>query len=327
VTALLALCVSPQAYAQETGLKEAEERALSVRHDLDAISARLESITAAFYENDKQLQGAKRRGAEAAARYESARNNLNLQAAALVRSGGASIFESLLDDDAQRVAQRIEFVDVVINRQVNWVDETRQARATYEAVIREIQDRSTRNRQLLAQFRAERQALEARFRDARRDYLAAGGASAAGNLQAIAEIFGGKACPIEWPYSYTDDWGNARSGGRRHKGLDLMASRGATIFAYAAGTVIDVEHTDVGLAGRQVKIKHPQLGNVETWYFHLASVKARVGQEVEAGEVIGTNGSSGNAQVGGEHLHFEYHVGGAATPPKPHIDQVCPQNR
>ena len=42
-------------------------------------------------------------------------------------------------------------------------------------------------------------------------------------------------------------------------------------------------------------------------YAHLASVYAEVGDKVSAGDVIGTQGSSGNSQ--GTHLHLEIHEG------------------
>src|SRR5919109_3342506 len=161
---LLVLCVTPEALAQESALKSAEDRARAARQDLEAFSTRLESIQAQFYENEQLLQAAQRRATEAGARYEHARQGLNLQAASLVRSGGAGVLEALLDEDAQQVAERIEFVDVVVNRQVNWVEETNQARGVYEGVIREIQERAAQQKSLLAQFKKERQGLEDNFR-------------------------------------------------------------------------------------------------------------------------------------------------------------------
>jgi murein DD-endopeptidase MepM/ murein hydrolase activator NlpD len=318
---LLVLCVTSQAQAQDNGLNGAEERAKAARDDLEAFSARLESIQAQFHDNDRLLQAAQRRAGEANARFQHARYYLNLQAASLVRSGGASVFESLLDDDAQQVAERIEFVDVVVNRQVDWVDETNQARTIYEDVIKEIQDRSAKQKVLLAQLKKEREGLEDKFRAARQDYLENGGLANADGLEGIAAVLGGLACPVEYPYTFINSWGFARSGGRHHKGTDIMAPLGATIFAYADGTVTKASSVDSGLAGRQIMIKHP--GGVETWYFHLDTVKVRTGQEVRTGQVLGTNGSSGNATVGGEHLHWEYHIGGAAVNPYPFAAKVC----
>ena len=102
----------------------------------------------------------------------------------------------------------------------------------------------------------------------------------------------------------------------------MMAPLGATVFAFADGVVTEASSADRGLSGRKVKIVHP--GGVETWYFHLHTVRARPGQKVSAGDVIGTNGHSGNASPVGEHVHFEYHVNGRPVNPWPFAAKACP---
>ncbi|HVM01655.1 MAG TPA: hypothetical protein VM263_03215, partial [Acidimicrobiales bacterium] len=44
-------------------------------------------------------------------------------------------------------------------------------------------------------------------------------------------------CPVQGPRAFTDDFGDPRSGGRRHQGNDIMAPRGTPVVASVAGTV------------------------------------------------------------------------------------------
>jgi murein DD-endopeptidase MepM/ murein hydrolase activator NlpD len=60
------------------------------------------------------------------------------------------------------------------------------------------------------------------------------------------------------------------------------------------------------------------------WYLHLDSHTVASGSRVSAGQQVGTNGSTGNAVAGAEHVHFEYHVGGS-RPVNPYslLRSVC----
>jgi peptidoglycan LD-endopeptidase LytH len=318
--ALLALAVAAPASAQGS-TSDAVQKAKDARAELEAITARIERFEADLHTNELQLEQARRRAKEAERRYQTARANLSQQAASLVRSGGGSLLESLLDQDAEDAVDRLEFVDVMMRQRTDWVVETREAEAAYEAIVRDIEARTAASRRLANSLKDERAKLDGKFRQAKADLLANGGLASAEGVDGIAEVAGGLACPLEAPYTYINSWGFPRSGGRRHKGTDIMAPLGATVFAYADGVVTKASNVDSGMAGRQVQIKHP--GGVDTWYFHLNTVKVGSGARVQAGQVIGTNGSSGNATVGGEHVHFEYHVGGTAVNPYPFVRKVC----
>jgi len=320
--ALLVLAVSAPASAEgQSG--DAIQKAKDARAELEDITARVEAITADLHTNETQLAGAQRRAKDAEIRFQTARANLNTEAASLVRSGGGSLIETLLEEDAENAVDRLEFVDVVLRQRTDWVVETKEAEAAYEAIVRDIEERTATSRKLAADLKVERAKLDAKFRKAKENLLASGGLASTKGVDGIAEVAGGLACPVEQPYSYIDSWGFARSGGRHHQGTDIMAPLGATAFAMADGTVTRASSADSGLAGRQVQLKHP--GGVDTWYFHLDTVRVSAGQHVQAGQVVGTVGNSGNAVVGGEHLHFEYHVGGSAVNPYPYLVKVCPR--
>jgi hypothetical protein len=96
-----------------------------------------------------------------------------------------------------------------------------------------------------------------------------------------------------------------------HNGIDLASPLGTSVLAAAAGTVT--------FAGRQsdgavvVKIRHDD--GYTTLYGHLdPSLQVAVGQHVARGQVIGSEGITGNTT--GPHLHFGlYTSGGTAVDP------------
>lgn len=116
---------------------------------------------------------------------------------------------------------------------------------------------------------------------------------------------------------FIDSWGFARSGGRRHKGVDMMAPHGTPVYAPAAGNI---------------RASNSSLGGLGFWlegadgntYFgsHLQSLSVREGW-VEPGTPIGEVGSTGNAG-GTPHLHFEVMVGDAGSVnPYPFVLEWC----
>jgi murein DD-endopeptidase MepM/ murein hydrolase activator NlpD len=127
---------------------------------------------------------------------------------------------------------------------------------------------------------------------------------------------------------FASSFGDYRSGGRRHKGNDLMAPRMTEVYAVAAGTVIHVGTNR--LSGRNIKIDHGS--GWESYYLHLnndnpgtddgdapwtltAAPGVEVGKPVEAGQLIGWAGDSGNAEWTSPHTHFEIHLNGRAINP------------
>lgn len=111
-------------------------------------------------------------------------------------------------------------------------------------------------------------------------------------------------CPVQGPHAFSNDWGQPRSGGRRHEGNDIMASRGTPIVASVAGSM-------KGHASSLGGISYYLVGDDGNTYFgtHLDRLSGASG-DVSAGTVVGYVGSSGNASDSAPHLHFEIHPGG-----------------
>lgn len=95
-----------------------------------------------------------------------------------------------------------------------------------------------------------------------------------------------------------------------HAGLDFAAPLGTPIYATADGIVTDAGYNDGGY-GNRVVINHGF--GYETLYGHMYRVKARVGQRVKRGEVIGYVGSTGKST--GPHCHYEVHRNGNPVDP------------
>lgn len=125
-------------------------------------------------------------------------------------------------------------------------------------------------------------------------------------------------CPVQGPHRFRDDWGEARSGGRRHLGVDVFAARGTPVVASVAGTV---EHRPGPLAGLAYYLR----GDDRNTYYgaHLQALTASQGR-VQRGTVLGVVGATGNARGGEPHLHFELKPGGGGSvDPFPTLRRWC----
>lgn len=120
-------------------------------------------------------------------------------------------------------------------------------------------------------------------------------------------------CPIPGS-AYGDTWGAARSGGRRHEGVDLIAPRGIPIYAVTSGVVTFKTNR---LGGNAISLVGDN-GN-RYYYAHLDGYEGS-SRRVFQGEVVGYNGDTGNARFSTPHLHFQVHPGGGqAVNPYPSV--------
>jgi peptidoglycan LD-endopeptidase LytH len=119
------------------------------------------------------------------------------------------------------------------------------------------------------------------------------------------------ACPIAPPFHFRDTWGAPRSGGRKHKGVDIFGPMGQEVYAITDGVVS--RHSTSRLGGLGLYLAGDD-GNVY-YYSHLSSVLPGYlpGRRVEAGEWIASNGDSGNARGGAPHIHMEVRPGGGSN--------------
>jgi murein DD-endopeptidase MepM/ murein hydrolase activator NlpD len=113
-----------------------------------------------------------------------------------------------------------------------------------------------------------------------------------------------------------DSWGNARSGGRRHEGIDIFAPKDTPVLSTTRGIVTHVGTNRLG--GQVLWILGP--GLERHYYAHLNRyADFREGDRVDAGDVIGYAGDTGNARGGPAHLHYGVYRYGAAQNPYPRL--------
>ncbi len=111
----------------------------------------------------------------------------------------------------------------------------------------------------------------------------------------------GKYFPVAGPHSFSNDWGAPRSVGRTHKGCDIMANYGVPCVAVTGGYVSQYSQ---GNAGNYVGLS----GDDGTLYYYMHLQSYGKSGRVEAGDVVGYVGDTGNAK-GCPHCHFEVHPG------------------
>lgn len=126
--------------------------------------------------------------------------------------------------------------------------------------------------------------------------------------------------PVVGKTTYHDDWHDPRDGGKRlHLGNDLLAKKMTPVVAVADGTVswvrakkggeccyLEVEHDQKGVtySSRYIHLNNDTPGTDDGQAVGIAKGIAK-GVHVQAGQLIGWVGDSGNAENTTSHLHFE----------------------
>ena len=100
----------------------------------------------------------------------------------------------------------------------------------------------------------------------------------------------------------SDSFNDAR-GERRHEALDILAPAGTPVVAAEAGRVEKLFLSNAG--GNTVYVRSPDRRTIY-YYAHLQDYARGLeeGQAIIRGQVIGTVGSTGNADPAAPHLHF-----------------------
>lgn len=261
----------------------------------------------------------------------------------------ATVKHALLNMDADRSANALTDLqdaladyEVLKEEQEEALNAAETARAEAEASLADLDAALSAQAQFVTEVQAalaaqsteppsdpeEAAALTARQNEIMAALAAAAEEQALRDAQAAAEEArrrrieaGLMFCPVDGNVSFTDTWGAPRSGGRTHKGVDMMASHGTPTVAPVSG---QVEHRGTSLGGLSWYV-YGDNGN--TYYgTHLQSFANEGAGWVEAGTLIGYVGSSGNADSSAPHLHFEIHPGGGEpVNPYPRTNEACPR--
>ena len=99
--------------------------------------------------------------------------------------------------------------------------------------------------------------------------------------------------------TYFDPQRNVNNVSGYHNAIDIDSPNGTPIYAARPGVVISADWKDA--YGNMAILYHEDIG-VYTFYAHADSLTASAGSTVQAGDIIGYVGNTGNSY--GSHLHF-----------------------
>lgn len=118
----------------------------------------------------------------------------------------------------------------------------------------------------------------------------------------------------------SDTWGAARSQGRSHEGIDIMAEKGTKVYSSTDGIIASLKGNNLG--GTVIWM----IGPAGSWHYyaHLSKHKRGLneGDYIRKGDLIGYVGNSGNARHTAPHLHYGIYLNGkgrGATNPYPYL--------
>lgn len=327
-------------------IRAAQERA-------NAATARFHEAQAELGQLEADIDRTANRNAETRARLDALRDRLRENAvSAYVRAGTSS--PSVFDEDVNRQVRANAMAEIVTQTETDSLDDYRAALEDLEYEEAELSRLRDRQRELVSDLESARSAMYAELDELRaaeaarqaeidrreqaeaerqaeiRRQQEAAAAAARANRSSGSSSSGPRPgtptgpiasgtwiCPVQGPHSFVDSWGAPRSGGRRHRGVDMMAARHTPVVAPVSGTVA---HRSNRIGGMSFHL------NGDDGHYYYGTHLQAYGQSgrVEAGTVIGYVGDTGNAR-GNPHLHFEIHPnGGSAVNPTPTVRAHCP---
>jgi murein DD-endopeptidase MepM/ murein hydrolase activator NlpD len=296
--------------------RQLEERVLEAAGDLEGLEERIDGIEA-------EVAALADRDAELRAELDEVSATLQARARAAFMRGDGGALEAIISGASPgEAAERAAMLESLSLRDQGTLEAAAALRVGLEQNRQLREGRLAELGDLQAEFADRVATLEAELAEAQQQERFF-------ELQArrqreidTAFATGIYSCPVGDPVFFRDTWGDPRSGGRSHKGVDMMAPHGTPIYAIHSGTITRMKSG--GLGG----ITLYMFGDDGTQYYyaHLQGYAdgVGVGTRVDAGDLIAYNGSSGNADASAPHVHFEVHPGGGgAVNPYPWAAAAC----
>ena len=321
-----------QAAQQQASLQAAQRQVNAI---LNAVGAAEEAVA----RQEAAVEAARQRLEDLRAEEARRRAVLRSRTLRLYKQGSGVPFAPMLSASSPADAlRRSAYVDIVNRTDRREVEGASIAQVAVEAQRKELAAREAElermlgeQRQLLAQVQTIRDSRAASLAGVSQKLkqLQAQERHLAGESQKIAALSRRSTSRVSrsdvvdvpgiaktgwaWPARgpVTSEYG--RRWGRQHEGIDIGAATGAPIFAARAGVVSFVGQ--MSGYGNLTLVDHG--GGIVTAYAHQSRFGVRRGQQVAAGERIGSIGCTGNCT--GPHLHFEVRVNGSPRNPRRYL--------
>jgi len=290
--------------SQLQAAQAAANGALAASQAADLVLAKLETEQRKLQRSFEALHSDE---AAAAQRLVTQRQSMRTRAVAIYVSGPADPIIPV-GDDIHEFGRRRVLVEALHAADRRTLDQYLQAKdaagSDVDAIVDQLEDL---NGKVIA-ARADSEAKAAGVQN---------GLRGVGTAQSFGPAaINGFAFPVAEPHNFISSFGFPRSGGRQHQGNDLFAPYGTPLFACERGVVTKMGTDSLG--GTKLWISGES--GTSYYYAHLSAFAANVvnGTVVEAGDVVGFVGDTGNARGTSPHLHFEIHPSnGPAIDPYP----------
>lgn len=303
-----------------------ESQLESIRTDLAQAGKEYDEAYWRLDETDVRLKQIEEDIIGTEAELENSRALLNSRVARMYRTDAVDYIAVLFEANTfQEMATRIEFLQRVGNADAQVIEECTALSAKLSRDRAALEDERAERAAAVQGLAEQKASLESKLSAKKKEYEAvkaklaaqARSSSSSGGSTAVAGP-NGMVFPVQGVHYYSDTWGASRSGGRRtHKGTDIMAPHGTPCVAVLSGTVRTKSNA---LGGKTIWLTADN-----GWQFYYAHLQgyAVSGGRVQAGQVIGYVGSTGNASASAPHLHFQIHPGGGApVNPYPYLRQM-----
>ncbi len=293
---------------REAKVASAESRVTAYRSDLDKVAQDLQRRQGFLEQVTQASLGSLPDDSKAGETV----SNSNEQASQTVNKVSMSVPEAA--NLARIEARQLAFVEgltrLADRRAQRAMASIRRAGLDPNAMLASLDDRSAQGGPLQALATSANGSIDPRFERlgaslARMNLLERGLAGIPRFLPASLEF-------ISSGFGYRSD--PFTGSGAFHAGLDFRGPVGAPIYAAAKG-VVSFAGQKAGY-GNCIEIDH---GNgLMTRYAHMSAFRARQGQTVRPGDVIGAIGSTGRST--GPHLHFEVRLHDQPVNPRPFLE-------
>jgi murein DD-endopeptidase MepM/ murein hydrolase activator NlpD len=296
-------------------LDDARAHMADVQGRLDEVVARVARLESRIAELDERLATLEVDQRQAVRQLGIARERFAERAVdAYVRGNNPGLDAILRAEDPSELEANSSFVSTVLDADAVSVQEYLQARAALTVNLVDTADARFEARSDLTRAREDQQLLAQDAEDAEVRLAA---------FEAGSSIFvSGFVFPVADPHEFISSFGFPRGGGsRQHQGNDIFAPRGTELFATERGVIDNVGSGSLG----GIKLWLVGESGTSYYYAHLSAYAEGLhdGMVVEAGDLVGYVGDTGNARGTPPHLHFEIHPsGGSAVDPYPLLSTV-----